>query len=87
MQICLQITPKLKSQVMILMSSLNQDLENVSTWMSASKLTLIRAKTEYMIVGSNRSVKHIDLERRLHIKVREVNTVKITKSLGIIIPK
>ena len=58
---------------MILMSSLNQDLENVSTWMSASKLTLIGAKTEYMIVGSNRRVKHIDLEPRLHIKVREVN--------------
>ena len=34
---------------------LNKDLENVSTWMSANKLTLNRTKTECMIIGSNKS--------------------------------
>ncbi len=33
---------------------LNQDLENVSIWLSANKLTLNKTKTEYMIIGSNR---------------------------------
>ncbi|CAB3979227.1 Hypothetical predicted protein [Paramuricea clavata] len=30
---------------------LNQDLENVSVWLSANKLTLNKTKTEYMIIG------------------------------------
>ena len=64
---------------------LNKDLENVSTWMSAHKLTLNRTKTEYMIIGSNKRVKHIDTEPCLHINDREINGVKISKSLGTMI--
>ena len=61
--------------------NLIKDLENVSTWMSANKLILKRTKTEYMIIGSNRIVKHIEIKPCLHIKDREINRVKITKSL------
>ena len=69
----------------VIAEKLNNDLENVSTWMSANKLTLNRTKTEYVIIGSNKRVKHIDTEPCLQIKYREVNRVKITKSLGIMI--
>ena len=69
----------------VIAKKLNNDLENVSTWMSANKLTLNRTKTEYVIIGSNKRVKHIDAEPCLQIKYREVNGVKITKSLGIMI--
>ncbi len=40
---------------------LNQNLENVSIWLSANKLTLNKTKTEYMIIGSNRRVNHISI--------------------------
>ena len=69
----------------VIAEKLNKNLENVSTWMSANKLTLNKTKTEYMIIGSNKRVKHIDTEPCLHVKDRKINRVKITKSLGIII--
>ncbi len=64
---------------------LNQDLENVSVWVSANKLTLNKTKTEYMIIGSNRRVNHINITPNIFIKDREINRVKTTKSLGIMI--
>ena len=69
----------------VIAEKLNKNLENVSTWMSANKLTLNKTNTEYMIIGSNKRVKHIDTEPCLHVKDRKINRVKITKSLGIII--
>ena len=36
--------------------NLNDDLENVSTRMSANHLTLNHFKTEYMIIDSNKKV-------------------------------
>ena len=60
---------------------LNQDLENVSTWISANKLISKITKTKYMIISSNRRVKHIEIEPCLHIEDRKINRVKITKSL------
>ncbi len=64
---------------------LNQDLENVSIWLSANKLTFNKTKTEYMIIGSNRRVNHINITPNIFIKDREINRVKTTKSLGIMI--
>ena len=64
---------------------LNQDLENVSVWLSANKLTLNKTKTDYMIIGSNRRVNHINITPNIFIKDREINRVKTTKSLGIMI--
>ncbi len=64
---------------------LNQDLENVSVWLSANKLTLNKTKTEYTIIGSNRRVNLINITPNIFIKDREINRVKTTKSLGIMI--
>ena len=33
------------------LENLNADLSNVSTWMSANKLTLNNNKTEFMVIG------------------------------------
>ncbi len=68
-----------------IVEELNQDLENVSVWLSANKLTLNKTKTEYMIIGSNRRVNHINITPNIFIKDREINRVKTTKSLGIMI--
>ena len=38
----------------VIAKKMNKDLENVSTWMYANKLTLNRTKTEY-IIGSSKS--------------------------------
>ena len=81
---CLPTIPKLKRQAMIA-EELNQDLENVSIWLSANKLTLNKTKTEYMIIGSNRRVNNINIMPNIFIKDREINRVKTTKSLGIMI--
>ncbi len=64
---------------------LNRDLENVSIWLSANKLTLNKTKTEYMIIGSNRRVNRINITPNIFIKDREINRVKTTKSLSIMI--
>ena len=42
------------NDVSVMKHELNHDLENVSTWLSANKLTLNKMKTEYMIIGSNK---------------------------------
>ena len=58
------------NDVSVMKHELNHDLENVSTWLSANKLTLNKMKTEYMIIGS---------------KSRINSRVKTTKSLGLMI--
>ncbi len=55
---------------------LTRDLEGVSTWLSANKLTLNKTKAEYMIIGSNRRVNHINITPNICIKDREINRVK-----------
>ena len=34
-----------------------EDLENISVWMAANKLSLNKSKTEYMLVGSHQKLK------------------------------
>ena len=67
----------------VIVENLNNDLEKVSTWMSANQLTLNHSKTEYMIVGSNRRINQIDMHSHIHIGGRKIDRVKITKSLGV----
>ena len=44
-------------------------------------------KTEYMVIGSNKRLKHsqIDLEPHIHIRESRIDRVKTTKSLGLMI--
>ena len=46
-----QITTS-NSDISVILENLNADLLNVSTWMSANKLTLNNNKTEFMVIGS-----------------------------------
>ena len=48
-----QITTS-NSDISVILENLNADLLNVSTWMSANKLTLNNNKAEFMVIGSNR---------------------------------
>ena len=48
--------------VTLVLENLNADLLNVSTWMSANKLTLNNKITEFMVIGSNRRLGQIDQE-------------------------
>ena len=75
------------NDVSVMKHELNHDLENVSTWLSANKLTLNKMKTEYMIIGSNKRLKHsqIHLEPHIHIGESRIDRVKTTKSLGLMI--
>ena len=52
--------------VNVITDKLNHDLENVSAWLSANKLTLNKTKMEYMIIGSNK--KQIDIEPHIHMR-------------------
>ena len=48
-----QITTS-NSYISVILENLNADLLNISTWMSANKLTLNNNKTEFMVISSNR---------------------------------
>ena len=36
--------------------TLNSELENISDWMAANKLSLNKSKTEYVIIGSHQKI-------------------------------
>ena len=58
------------------------DLQNVSAWLSANKLTLNKTKTEYnMIIGSNKGFKQIDQEPH-NIRGSRIDRVKKQNHLG-----
>ena len=71
--------------VNVITDKLNHDLENVSAWLSANKLTLNKTKTEYMIIGSNKRLKQIDIEPHIHIRWSRIDKVKTIKSIGLMI--
>ena len=63
----------------------NADLLNVSTWMSANKLTLNNNKTEFMVIGSNRRLGQIEQEPSICVGGVEIKKVNLAKSLGLMI--
>ena len=70
-----QITTS-NSDISVVLEKLNADLLNVSTWMSANKLTLNNNKTEFMVIGSNRRLGQIEQEPSIC-----VGGVEIKKSM------
>jgi hypothetical protein len=52
---------------------LNNDLNNVQTWLSCNKLTLNKEKTEYMIIGSR--LKLNNLSRNPNIVIEHSHTI------------
>ena len=66
-------------------SYLNQDLENIYSWLRANRLTLNMAKTEFMLIGSRQRQSSLTVSPTLTINGVKVKQVTNTKSLGIII--
>ena len=66
-------------------SSLNRDLLNISHWLTANKLTLDMAKTEFMSIGTRQKLNNLPSPTAIEINGTRLNQVYSTKSLGIII--
>ena len=62
---------------------LNEDLENVSEWLIANKLTLNQSKTEFMVIGSRPKLSTLNSPISLEIDGISVEQVPHTKSLGV----
>ena len=79
-----QITTS-NSDISVILENLNADLLNVSTWMSANKLTLNNNKTEFMVIGSYRRLGQIEQEPSICVRGVEIKKVNVAKSLGLMI--
>ena len=79
-----QITTS-NSDISVILENLNADLLNVSTWMSANKLTLNNNKTEFMVIGSNRRLGQVEQEPSICVAGVEIKKVNVAKSLGLMI--
>ena len=69
----------------VITETLNSDLNNVASWLSANKLTLNNSKTEYMIIGSKKSLGPVTSDPAINVGNLEINRVETTKSLGLMI--
>ena len=67
-------------------SYLNQDFENIYSWLRANRLTLTMTKTEFLLIGSRQRQSSLTVSPTLTIDGVKVNKqVTNTKSLGVII--
>ena len=73
------------SDISVILENRNAYLQNVSTWMSANRLTLNNSKTEFMVIGSNRRLGQIEQEPSICVGGVEIKKVNVTKSLGLMI--
>ena len=65
-------------------TAVNSDLENLRKWLTANRLTLNVAKTEFMLIGSKQIVKSIsDLQLKVVIENKPVKRVVECKTLGV----
>jgi hypothetical protein len=66
---------------------LNNDLNNVQTWLTCNKLTLNKEKTEYMIIGSRLKLNNLSRNPNIVIGNHSVERVQDKKVLGVKIDK
>ena len=64
-------------------SNLNQDLSNLSKWLTSNKLTLNATKTEFMLIGSRQRLSTLPDTLELSINNVPINRVSSVKSLGV----
>ena len=62
---------------------INEDLRNVHNWLSANKLNLNIAKTEYVLIGSRHKINSLDIQPSINIDKQSVKRVKHSKVLGV----
>ena len=61
----------------------NEDLVNVHRWLSANKLSLNIAKTEYVLIGSHYKINNTAVQPEVKINSKPVKRVKHAKVLGV----
>ena len=61
----------------------NKDLRNVHNWLSANKLNLNIAKTEYVLVGSRQRINSLDIQPSINIDKQSVKRVKHSEVFGV----
>ena len=61
----------------------NDDLNNISDWLKANKLSLNVTKTEYMFIGSDQNLDKLSDVPLLFLEDKAIKRVKATKSLGV----
>ena len=66
----------------VIQSRLNEELENISTWLKVNRLSLIIGKTQFMIF-TRKNIKDEDID--LYIEGTEIEKVHVSKFLRIII--
>lgn len=62
---------------------MNHDLSNVSTWLTANKLTLNSSKTEFRLIGSWQRIGTYDTSPKLITGGDIIKQVTSVKSLGV----
>ena len=65
--------------------TLNEDLENISVWMAANKLSINKSKTEFMLIGSHQKLKQCNSDLQIKIGDTLIQRVTASKSLGMMI--
>ena len=66
------------------MTVVNSDLENLRKWLTANKLSLNVAKTEFMLIGSKPMIKNIyDSHPNVLIEDKQIKQVYECKTLGV----
>ncbi len=65
---------------------LNNDLKNVSNWLTTNKLSLNVLKTEYIVIGTHQRLKYVD-NNTCNIRINDtpLNRVRACKHLGVVI--
>ena len=71
------------NNVDIIEQKLNQDLISVNNWLVASKLTLNKSKTEFMVIGSRQRLGTFDWFPALKIDNVLIKQIGSTKSLEV----
>ena len=69
----------------VITETLNSDLNNVASWLSANKLSLNSSKTGYMIIGSKKRLGLVTCDPVINVGNLKINRVETTKSLGLMI--
>jgi hypothetical protein len=61
----------------------NDDLNNISDWLKANKLSINVTKTEYMFIGSDQNLDKLSDVPLLFLENKAIKRVKATKSSGV----
>ena len=72
------------SDVNAIKTCLKEDLQNISDWLIANKLTLNMTKTEFMLISSRQKLSTLTSTPILTINGTPIKQVATSKSLGIL---